>query len=496
MSTDADKRPHQTTLMLRLAGEITTKSRSIRKQFNRRLVQNLRDALERADIDADVDEKWYRIDIATDDRRALDVATRVFGIQAGRWSLSYDWETIDDVIDIGEALFADKVAGKTFAVRTSRAGHRHHIPFESPDVDRRLGSRLVDAGGDVDLDNFDVRVGIEVREDRVFFFDEERSGVKGLPCGVEGRALALMSGGFDSAVAAWTMMRRGVDTDFLFFNLAGPPQRRAVEEVTRKLCERWAYGYRPKLHIVDMRPMIAEMKNEVDGHYWQLLLKRLMVRAGHQIAQDEYYPAMITGESCGQVSSQTLMNLASITAPVTTAVMRPLVGMNKEKIIEYSRQIGTHDLSSSVPEFCALDGGPPIVDARPGQLDEREELVDRSLLEQLVERRKIVDVLDIKIDETSQIQIDGIPEGAVVIDLRDESKYEAWSYDDAVNLPMHRALQQVGMLPDEGVYVLYCEVGLKSAFLAEEMQEMGYNARSFSGGVPTLKKYLRRQADE
>ncbi len=493
MNEHATDRSCETILMLRLAGEITTKSRGIRTKFMRRLVQNLGDALERADIDAEIDNQWYRLDVTTDDRRAVDVACRVFGIQAASWTRAYEWESMDELVDIGEQLFADRVDGHTFAVRTKRAGHRHHIPFESPDLDRALGTRLDAAGGTVDLDDYEVRVGIEVREDRAFFFGEEQSGVAGLPGGVEGRAVALMSGGFDSAVAAWSMMRRGVDVDFLFFNLAGPPQERAVKEVTERLCQRWAHGYSPKLHVVDMRPMIAEMKNSVDGHYWQLLLKRLMVRAGHQLARDEDYPAMITGESCGQVSSQTLHNLAAITAPITTAVVRPLVGMNKDEIIERSRTVGTHDLSSKVPEFCALDGGPPTVEAHPEQLDERERLVDLDLLAELVDHRQTVDVLALTFDEAPQVQIDHIPDGAVVIDLRSERDHSNWAYDDAVHMPMDRAIEQAGLLPDEGSYILYCEVGLKSAYLAEAMQKRGYDARSFSGGVPKLKKYLERQ---
>lgn len=490
MTDAAHDRPHTTTLTLRLAGEIATKSRGIRQQFNRRLVQNLRDAFERHGIDAEVDDQWYRIDVETDDPEAIEVASRVFGIQEARTSRAYEWESIDDVVDIGESLFSDRVAGKTFAVRTRRAGYRDQIPFESPDVDRELGSRLVDAGGEVDLDDYEVRVGIEVREDRAFFFEEERAGVAGLPCGVEGRALALISGGFDSSVAAWTMMRRGVDIDFLFFNLAGPPQRRAVEEVTKTLCERWAFGYAPRLHVVDFRPMIAEMKNEVDGHYWQLLLKRLMMRAGQQLAEYKDYPALITGESCGQVSSQTLQNLAAITAPVTTGVFRPLVGMNKEEIIERSRRIGTHELSKSVPEFCALDGGPPTVDATPQKLDEREQLVDLEILEELVERRTTHTVLELELDEADDVQIDGVPDDAMVLDLRSERAYENWSWPDSVNMPFQRAMEQAGLLPKEATYLLVCEVGLKSAFLAEQMVERGYEAFSFSGGIEKLKKRL------
>ena len=488
MSTETRSRDFQTTLILRLCGEITTKSDGIRQKFNRRLIQNLQDAFARAGIEARVQDKWYRIDVVTEDPAAAEVARDVFGIQGVRWTRAYDYESLDDIVAIGEELFANKVAGKTFAVRTKRAGFRDQIPFTSIDVDRALGSRLVAAGGKVNLDDHEVKAGIEVRADKAFFFDEELPGVAGLPSGVEGRALALISGGFDSAVAAWSMMSRGVDLDFLFFNLAGPPQERAVKEITRAFCQRWAMGYSPKLHIVDLRPMLAEMRREVDGHYWQLLLKRLMVRAGAQICREKRLPAMITGESCGQVSSQTLLNIAAVTAPITTAVLRPLVAMNKDAIIELSRQVGTYELSSKTPEFCSLDGGPPIVDGRPHKLDEQEALVDGKLLRELVRRRQIHKVLEMDLDDEPQVQTDTIPPGSVILDLRPEHQFERWAVDDAINMPLERAIDQVGLLPKQASYLLYCEVGLKSAFLAEQMVRMGYEAYSFSGGVPKLKK--------
>lgn len=483
----------KSVLMLRLCGEVTTKSEGIRNQFNRRLVQNIRDALKRHEIEGRVFDRWYRIDVETEDRRALEVATRIFGIQAASWTRAYDWTCLDDVVEIGEALFSDKVAQKTFAVRTKRAGFRDKIPFTSMDVDRELGTKLVEAGGDVDLDDHQVRVGIEVREDKAFFFEEELSGVAGLPCGVEGRALALMSGGFDSAVAAWSMMRRGVDVDFLFFNLAGPPQERAVKEVTKTLCDRWAFGYTPWLHVVDLRPMIAEMRAHVDGSYWQLLLKRLMMLGAEQLAEDKGYPALITGESCGQVSSQTLANMAAITAPLRTAVLRPLVGMNKEQIIDQSRQIKTFDICRKIPEFCALDGGPPIVDGSADKLDAQQQRVDIELLTELVQRRQLSKVEEWSADDAPSVQIDKIPDGAMILDLRGEVDFERWSFDGAVNMPLERAMDQVGLLPKEPAYVLYCEVGLKSAFLAESMLRMGYEAYSFSGGVSKLKKLEQKQ---
>ncbi len=487
-----DRSDEQTVVTIRLAGELATKTPGIRRQFHRRLVHNLRDALERRGVDADIKDRWHRLDVLTSQEEAAEIASRVFGVQGARLAKSYRWESPEEIVALGERQFHEEVPGKTFAVRTRRTGHRDQYGFDSMEIDRRLGSRLVEAGGSVDLDDHQVRVGVEVRPERVFFFAEEQPGAAGLPCGVEGRALGLMSGGFDSAVAIWQMMRRGVDMDFLFFKLAGPPQLRAVQEVSQLLCRRWAHGYAPRLHVVDLRPMLAEMRHHSDGKYWQLLLKRLMVRAGAQIAREKRYPALVTGESCGQVSSQTLKNMAAVGASVPVVVFRPLVGMNKEEIIERAKAIGTYDRCRRVPEFCALDGGPPVVEAWPEELDEQEERLDSELLSRLVKDRREEPILDMAIDEDPQVEIDRIPEGAVVMDLRSEEAFERWSVDGAINMPLERAVDQVGLLPKEGIYLFYCEVGLKSAYLAEAMSAMGYDAYSFRGGTGRLKKWVNR----
>ncbi|MFU8806996.1 MAG: tRNA uracil 4-sulfurtransferase ThiI, partial [Bradymonadaceae bacterium] len=337
-------------IVLRLSGELSTKSNQTRKRFHRRLKVNIKDALEREGIDFELQSHWYRMDVETDDARAAEVLRRIFGLQGLSVSEARGWETMEDIIERSVALNAERVRGKTFAVRARRAGHRDEISFTSLDLNRAIGERLVAAGGTVQLRGPEVEVPVEVREDDVFYSEEEIPCYGGLPTGVEGRALALMSGGFDSAISSWLMLGRGVELDFVFFDLGGPPHQRAVKKVTRALAERWIYGYRPRIHIVDFRPLLAQMRELVPGRFWQLLLKRLMVRAAHGIAERDGYLAMVTGDSLGQVSSQTLVNLTAITHSIPTPVLRPLVGMNKDRIIELSREIGTYDICVGVPE--------------------------------------------------------------------------------------------------------------------------------------------------
>ncbi|WP_168210650.1 tRNA uracil 4-sulfurtransferase ThiI [Persicimonas caeni] len=482
------------TNILRLSGELGIKSPQVRKRFQNRLVHNIHDALRRAEVDYELHRQWARIDVESDDERAGEILARIYGIKGVVPATRYSWETLDDILDLGEQLYAERVEGKKFAVRARRVGNRDGIDFQSGDVNRQLGARLFDASAGVDLDHPEVVVGVEIREDEVFFLDEELPGPAGLPMGTEGKALCLMSGGFDSAVAGWMMQKRGIDLDFLFFNLGGPAHERGVRDVTKRLCELWSNGYAAKLHVVDLRSLVAEMKQNVRGSYWQLLLKRLMMRAAHLLCVEQGYPAMITGESAGQVSSQTLMNLAAIQQPIPTPILRPLVGLNKNDITELARHIGTFDISASVPEFCALDGGRPVTTCTPDKLDVEEARVSQTLLETLVEKRRTHDVLEMASgDEIVDVEINRVPEGAVVLDLRTHVADNAWSYPDSVHLPFEKAIENVAYLPKEGTYLLCCEVGLKSAFLAEQMRRAGFEAYSFRGGTHALKRHQKKQ---
>ncbi len=481
------------TNILRLSGELCIKSPQVRRRFQDRLVHNIREALGRAGVDYELHRQWSRIDVESDDERAGKVLARIYGVEGVIPATRYSWETLEDILDLGEKLYLERVRGKKFAVRARRVGNRDRIPFQSGDVNRKLGARLFEASDGVDLDHPEITVALEIREDEVFFLDDEIDGPAGLPMGTEGKALCLMSGGFDSAVAAWMMQKRGIDLDFVFFNLGGPAHERGVRDVTKQICELWSNGYAAKLHVVDFRSLVAEMKEKVRGSYWQLLLKRLMMRASHLICQEEGYPAMITGESAGQVSSQTLLNLAAIQTPIPTPILRPLVGLNKNDITDLARHIGTYDISAGVPEFCALEGGRPVTNSSPEKLDREEELVSQSLLETLVERRLVHNVFEMASgDEIVDVEIDRVPEGAVVLDLRTHVADNAWKYPDSVHMPFEKAIENVAYLPKQGTYLLYCEVGLKSAFLAEQMRRAGFEAFSFRGGTHALKRYAKK----
>lgn len=481
-------------IVARLAGDVCTKGSQTRRTFQRRLKSNLKDALNRARADYSMQLTEARIDIAGDDPALVEYASRVFGLASITRGRQYDWQTLDDVVRLGVQEFGDAVVGKKFAVRTRRSGNTRDVPFRSPDVDRALGAALLDRSAGVNLDNPEFTARVDVRSDSVVFYEAEVPAPGGLPMGVEGRALALISGGFDSSVAAFEMMSRGIDLDFVFFNLGGPPHEQAVIDVLRTLTDRWCYGARPELHVVDFRPIVGELKTKVRGRYWQVLLKRLMLRAADRIASEGDYLALVTGDALGQVSSQTLHNLHAVSAPIQSLILRPLVGYDKDDIIKVSRIVGTHDLSAQTAEYCALDAGRPATRCSVFDLDRAESDMELGILDELIDARRIERCDKLEDPVQIEVRVMSIAEDAVVLDLRDEVPDDHWQYDGAVHFPYERALQSVQMLPKAPNYVLFCDVGLKSAFLAEQMCVMGFRASSFAGGLPALKRWCARRA--
>lgn len=481
--------------LLRLAGEIAVKGRGTRVQFLRRLQGNLESALATTGVPYRVERDWSRILVEAPRGAALEVLPNVFGISSLSEVQRRPWRTLDDVVDAGVALFADKVAGKSFAVRARRGGDKRFIPFRSVDVDRALGARLLPRAARVDLGHPEVTVQVEIRAGEALFFADSIAAPGGLPLGTEGRALALVSGGFDSAVAAWLILKRGVRLDYLFCNLGGGAHRDGVLGVMKLVAERWSFGYRPKLHAVDLQPMVERLQTETDPRYWQVVLKRLMLHAANLVAQKTRAEALVTGEAVGQVSSQTLRNLRAIDEVAELPVLRPLAAADKEEIVALARKIGTYELSAAVAEYCALQAKRPATHAKVGAVRAEEGKLDLDKITAAVAAREVIDLkgLDLATMGDPALAVDTIPDGAAVVDLRSREAFAGWHWPGAEHRDYFSALREWSKLDRSRRWVFYCEVGLKSGHLAELMRGDGYQAWHVQGGVRPL---LRQQTAE
>jgi len=193
---------------------------------------------------------------------------------------------------------------------------------------------------------------VEIHRDGAYLFTRRIPGPGGMPYGSEGKVLALFSGGIDSPVAAWMMARRGAAVEFLFLNPLGPVLESRVHAVFTSI-SRWFPGAR--LHVIDIGDEVEEIRSNVREGSRQTVYKRFMYRVAQEVAQGLGCSAIVTGESLGQVSSQTLQGLSVIDGAVGTPVFRPLIGMDKDEIVSLARRIGSFDKSSGIKEFCSVE---------------------------------------------------------------------------------------------------------------------------------------------
>ncbi len=488
MGDDASAR----LVLLRFSGDISTKARATRHQFERRLLHNLRDALASRGFDPRVRLSHNRIFVELPPGADPTVLTQVFGIQ----SISLVEERVpaklDTIVRRGESLYRERVRGRRFGVRTRRVGNKGEVDVSPGDVDRELGAALLPVSAGVDLDDPEMMVHVELMKGEAYLLRDRSEAPAGLPLGVEGHALALLSGGFDSAAAAWQMLRRGVSLDYAFCNLGGDTHRLGALRVAKLMAERWHHGERPELHCVDFGPVVDELRARTRTRYWQVILKRLMLRAADRVAAERRAVALVTGEAVGQVSSQTLQNLSVITQATRRMILRPLVGTNKEEIRRLTERIGTFELSKVVGEYCDLVPRRPATGASLEAVEHEEAQMDLSVLERAVASRSVFDLR--QLDEAGfsipEIEASAVPEDAVVVDLRPRDQFQTWHHPDAVRLDFSHALEAWPSFDRTRSYLLYCDFGLLSAHLAEMMRKAGFRAFHFKGGTRALRKKL------
>ena len=477
--------------LVRIASEVATKARGTRRRFQQQLGRNLRDALSSAGLEGRVEVKWSHLLVEAGEASAERYLASVFGVSSVSRIEARLPATLEEIVRMGETLWAERVRGRTFAVRARTIGR---CAFGSRDIKVQLGAAL-NRHATVDLNEPDVAVTVDVRDGAALLYSTKTPGVGGLPIGVEGRAVCLISGGFDSAVAAWLLLKRGVALDYVFCNLSGEAYERAVVSVAKVIADAWSYGDRPKIHVVDFEAAVAELKRTVQPKYWQIVLKRLMYRAAQQVASEIGGDAIVTGESVGQVSSQTLANLRAIDGVSSLPVLRPLVGMDKVEIIRRAERIGTAVLSQHIREYCAILPDRPVTHARPEAAADEESRIDLSLLAKAVSGRKVLDLRGLEAVDLVQpyLFVATVPDQAEVIDCRDDHHFRVWHYPGAVRRDIDDLAARFHLLDKTRTYVLYCPFGVQSAYLAEVMQRAGYEAYSFKGGTRALMAYAREQ---
>jgi thiamine biosynthesis protein ThiI len=299
----------------------------------------------------------------------------VFGLGA-MMAVEFAGATIDDL----EALLdprLNELEAESFAIRCLRSDKR--FPLTSPEVERRVGTFVQDrTGWPVDLRNPDLTIHVLVDEKGVFTWTHRIPGPGGLPVGVGGRASCLISGGIDSPVAAYLMMKRGMRLNFVHFHSVprtDPASLEKVEDLVRILVR---YQGPARLAMAPLLPIQEEIAARCPADLRVLLYRRFMIRLAEAIGRRLKSDALVTGESLGQVASQTIQNLRAVESVATLPVLRPLIGLDKPEIINLARRMGSYE-TSILPHFdcCSfLLPDKPATRSTAAELDRAEAELD------------------------------------------------------------------------------------------------------------------------
>ncbi len=300
---------------------------------------------------------------------ACDIVSKVFGVSAfcRACEIEKDMETIKKTA--AEYLKDELSFAKTFKVVAKRSDKK--FPLTSPEICREVGGYLLSRYHNLSVDVIDpeVLVAVEVRDKFAYIHTNQKDGAGGIPTGTGGRAMLLISGGIDSPVAGYMMAKRGLELSAIHF--ASPPytSERALEKVKDLLRQMTHYTGRIKLYTVCFTKIQEEIRDKVREEYSTLVMRRFMMRIANKIAEKNGSLALITGESLGQVASQTLPAIQCTDAVSELPTFRPLIGMDKEEIVAISRKIETFDISVQPFEDCCTVFTPKHPKTKPNLAD-------------------------------------------------------------------------------------------------------------------------------
>ncbi len=336
-------------------GELALKGLN-RKNFEDALVKNLKRRLH-SFMDFEVTKSQSTIMIEPtsenpDMESAVDAVSKVFGI-AGFSRAAATEKDMQAIVKTAGVYLADTLEmARTFKVEAKRSDKS--FPLKSPEICREVGGYLLKKFSHltVDVHNPDVIVTVEIRDEYAFVRGNQLKGAGGMPVGTAGKAAIMISGGIDSPVAAWCMAKRGLHLSAIHF--ASPPytSARAEQKVHELLSKVSEYSGRIDLFVVPFTEIQEMIRDKCPEELFTIIMRRMMMRIACELSKKEGCGALITGESLGQVASQTLPALACTDAVATIPVFRPLIGMDKDEIVVISRKIDTFDISIQPYEDC------------------------------------------------------------------------------------------------------------------------------------------------
>lgn len=333
-------------------GELGLKGRNI-KMFLTKLQQNIQHAIrdfEKAKVKRTQGRLFIILNGENPDE-IIKIVKDIFGIYSLSLAVRVENDE-DEIFTKSLKSVQENKEAKTFKVVTRRADKS--FPLTSQEMNRKLGGYILKQTEhlSVDVHNPDIKLQVEIRQEGTFITSKVIYGPGGLPVGTAGKSLLLLSGGIDSPVAGYLMMKRGIELEMIHFH--SPPftserAKQKVVDLTEKLTK---YGHRIKIHMVPFTELQQLIFKHYPERYGMTIMRRVMLKIAEQIANKNKILSLTTGESLGQVASQTMASMNAINEVTNLPVLRPLVAMDKEEIIHISEQIDTYDISIQPYEDC------------------------------------------------------------------------------------------------------------------------------------------------
>ena len=460
--------------------EIAIKSKPVRRRFVRQLEDNLRSVLHDIDPAATVQRSWDKLTVESD-QQDEGLLARMVQAMCNSSGVTYVLEVsqhplpeVGAIVDLVLPVYRQRLAGQTFAVRCKRTGSHE---FTSTDVEREVGGALLarTAATGVKLKNPGVTVELEINKDTLYVIGARYRGPGGYPVGSLDPVMSLISGGFDSPVASYLTMKRGMRTHFLFFNLGGRDHEIGVKEVALYLWQQYGSNQRVLFISVPFEEVVAELLTKVQDSMMGVILKRMMLRVADRLAQELDVDALVTGECVAQVSSQTLRNLSVIDRVTDRLVLRPLIATDKEDIVRLAVKIGTGEFSANMPEYCGVISVNPTTRARLDRVEAQEKYFDMTILDRaLVNKRQTrIDQLDQGDFQQSDVEVLSVPLAhSIIIDIRHPNEEELASLKvhlPVLKIPFYELHSRASELVSGKTYMLYCGKGVMSRLHASHL---------------------------
>jgi tRNA uracil 4-sulfurtransferase len=428
-------------------GEMTLKGFQTRSKFENILKENLKKTLNIKKIRKDGGK--FLLEIEEEDKEKIKYKLkRIFGIATFSFVEEYKYTNIDELKQKIKEKYPN-IKGKKFRI-TGKVLNQKGI--NSIELQKILGEVLFNEGGIVKLKDFDLEIFVYLRENKVQIYEEVHKGSYGLPLGSQGKVLVLFSGGLDSPVASYNIMRRGCKPVFLFINLGGKEHLTQVYEIYKKLCDEWAKGIDIDFYVLDGKPIVKLIKENITPSYRQVVLKKCFYTAAEFFCFKNKCDAIITGENLGQVSTQTLKNLNAIQSGINKLIIRPLITYEKDEIINLAKFIGTYKLSSNIGELCNIsDKGGIKTASSVGGVE-----FEYSKIKEEIERY------------LENVSIDTL--GPQIIKEID--------WNESIIIDLSKEKIDVNKLNKNKKYVICCKDGIQASIECDTLKELGFNCRS------------------